>query len=95
MYNPLPRVRSHTVRIPVHDQGFRVTDESGTEVVSQVVAISDQVLGIPGRMSKATHELIFSAKDIPSYGTKTFVVAIADEQRPKTNRIENQAFLFK
>ena len=90
VYNPLPRSRSHNVRIPVEDLGFVVTDEGGLAIESQIVAISEQILMIPGRISKATHELIFNAIDIPSYGAKKFVVERKAKLSQKKDILENQ-----
>ena len=59
VYNPLARERSHYVRLPVRLSSYQVVTEGGQRLVSQLVPLPSHVLNLPGRESKATHELVF------------------------------------
>ncbi|XP_042885144.1 lysosomal alpha-mannosidase-like isoform X3 [Penaeus japonicus] len=74
-YNPLARPRSFPVRVPVPSgAGYKVTDDQGHAIVSQLVPVPDAVLRVPGRNSTATLELVFLAEDIPPLGFLQFHV---------------------
>ena len=83
VYNPLGRNVSKIVRLPVPNPGYEVKDSRGQVLTSQVMPVPNPVLLIPGRNSKAGHELIFKAEEIPGLGFKSFYVS-------KNPGLENQ-----
>ncbi len=74
LYNPVAFRSSHTVRLPVTDGSYSVTDHLGRLVASQMVPIAEAVLRLPGRNSNATNELIFRAQDLPPLGLRSYHV---------------------
>uniref|UniRef100_A0A1B6DE70 Alpha-mannosidase n=1 Tax=Clastoptera arizonana TaxID=38151 RepID=A0A1B6DE70_9HEMI len=76
LYNPLSRIVSKNVRLPVPNNGsyYEVYDSSGTQQTIQVVPIHKLVLKIPGRSSLATEEVVFVANDLPALGYKSYYV---------------------
>jgi len=88
--NSLSRTRSHYVRLPVVDAEYDVADEHGTPIVSQVVPISEHILNIPGRKSKATHELVFKSEGIPPFTAKKYEITKRKRTNSRTKRQENQ-----
>lgn len=75
VYNPLARPVDKYVRLPVQDPRFQVQDPRGQVITSQVMPIPKPVLLIPGRQSKAGHELVFKAEQVPPLGFKSFYVS--------------------
>ncbi len=75
LYNPLVRRVSTFVRLPVVQNrgGMEVVAPNGQEVTTQLVPLPKEVLLIPGRKSRAAHELVFRA-DLPPLGFKSFFV---------------------
>lgn len=103
LYNPLAFRSSHTVRLPVVDASYTVTDNIGGLVSSQMVPIADVVRNLPGRDSRATHELVFLAADLPALGFRSYHVRIVTGKRmfhskvrtielPSKNDVEISAF---
>ena len=74
LYNPVAFRSSLTVRLPVSDGSYSVTDHLGRLVASQMVPIAEAVLCLPGRNSNATNELIFRAQDLPPLGLRSYHV---------------------
>ena len=75
VYNPLAKPVDKFIRLPVQNQGLQVQDSQGQVLVSQVVPIPKAVLLIPGRSSKAGHELVFKAEQVPALGFKSFYIS--------------------
>lgn len=103
LYNPIAFYTSRTVRLPVVDGLYTVTDNTGELLLSQMVPIEDAVLRLPGRSSNATHELIFQAVDLPPLGLRSYYVQTQPGKRmfrsrvktfelPTTNHVEVAAF---
>ncbi|XP_050306367.1 lysosomal alpha-mannosidase-like [Anthonomus grandis grandis] len=75
VYNPLSSLVNTVVRVPVTGMGYDVTDFKGsTNYESFIIPIPEFVQTIPGRVSAATNDLIFSA-EIPALGWKSFLVS--------------------
>ena len=74
LYNPRAGPATAPVRVPVVEGEYRVADSAGGEVRSQLVPVADPVLSLPGRHSRATHELVWLAADLPPLGTARFSV---------------------
>lgn len=74
LYNTVSLRSSHTVRIPVADGSYAVTDHEGRLVASQMVPIAEAVLRLPGRNSTAMNELVFIAEDLPPLGLRSYHV---------------------
>jgi len=70
VYNPLSRIVDHFIRVPVVDGQFTVHMENSSLVKHQLVPISPEVKALPGRSSKATHELITKVESVPALGSK-------------------------
>ena len=57
IYNPIARVISPFIRIPVRDNAsYRITNSAGHPVASQTVPVPSSVLSVPGRNSQARWE---------------------------------------
>lgn len=63
----------------------------GKEIVTQIVPIPEQVQKIPGRVSKATNELIFEAININPLGFQSFYITekAAGEFYPLTDEAQH------
>lgn len=87
IYNPLSHEVKNYVRLPVKGKAYNVVDLSDHKaVVSQVVPIPAPVFKVPGRISKATGELVFRAT-LPALGYKVYMVtevAQEESQEPET-----------
>ena len=75
VYNPLPRSVDKFIRLPVQGVNFQVKCPCGHIMTSQVVPIPKPVILIPGRQSKAVHELVFKAENLPALGFKSFYIS--------------------
>ncbi|XP_033224967.1 lysosomal alpha-mannosidase-like [Belonocnema kinseyi] len=75
VYNPTSRPLTTHVRLPVKGTSYRVKDYIGTELVTQIIPISETVKNIPGRESSALYELVFLAMEIPPLGYQAFYVS--------------------
>ncbi|XP_078036305.1 lysosomal alpha-mannosidase II isoform X1 [Augochlora pura] len=74
IYNPLSFKIDTPIRVPVKQGAYKVVDLSGSiNVPSQLVPIPKPVQQIPGRVSEATHELVFMAK-LPALGYQSYKV---------------------
>lgn len=62
----------------------------GNKLTSQLVPLPTYVLNLPGRVSNATHELVFLAAQLPPVGFKSYYVQRTATQRrlkkPTTTR---------
>ncbi|CAG9761788.1 unnamed protein product [Ceutorhynchus assimilis] len=75
VYNPLSRLVSKYVRLPVNGNSFSITGPDGNNVHSQILPTPIGIMNIPsGRQTSASLELIFEAQDIPPLGFKSFYV---------------------
>nr|AYV99640.1 venom polypeptide [Dolopus genitalis] len=87
VYNPLNRLTSQYIRIPVPEGNYEVKDEKGFVISSQIVPIPVLVRKIPGRLSTAVNELVFEAKNVPSNGIISYFVSksfgMFDDRSPK------------
>lgn len=63
-----------------------VFSKIGTAVETDVVPIPEHVKQIPGRTSKATHDLIFIAKDLPPLGMASFYVEVEKGKNEPTDK---------
>jgi len=54
-----------------------------------MLKIPAPVLAIPGRVSDATQELVFEAKDIPALGFASFYVTKTDQASPTPIPVED------
>ncbi|XP_060520627.1 lysosomal alpha-mannosidase-like isoform X2 [Cylas formicarius] len=72
VYNPLSRNVSKHVRLPIIDGSYTIRDPEGNFLVTQEIPISESVLKVPGRTSKATKEVIFLAQNVPPLGFKSY-----------------------
>jgi lysosomal alpha-mannosidase len=80
VYNPLGWQRAnHYGRVPVTDGNYVVEDETGELVPSELMPLPDWISSLPGRLSNASHELIFSTGDLPPLGAASFVIKRADK----------------
>ncbi|CAB0014713.1 unnamed protein product [Nesidiocoris tenuis] len=77
VYNPLSRVVSPLLRLPVpSDSGrYSVKCPEGKEHQTQLVPIPPETLQIPGRASRHLGELSFIAGHVPPLGFKSFFVS--------------------
>ncbi|KAL7638179.1 UNVERIFIED_CONTAM: hypothetical protein RMT77_011804 [Armadillidium vulgare] len=77
VYNPIARVKSHYVRIPVKKPlNYVVKSSKGLFLTTQVIPIPEGVVSIPGRDSEAQYELVFYAELIPPLGVLQFLVSV-------------------
>lgn len=63
------------IRLPVQNPGYQVQASNGQVLESQIIPIPKPVLLIPGRQSKAGHELVFKAEQVPALGFKSYYVS--------------------
>ncbi|XP_022230107.2 lysosomal alpha-mannosidase-like [Drosophila obscura] len=61
LFNPLAHNSTQYVRVPVKEESYKVTDEKGDEVASEIVPVPWQVLALAHRANDTQHELIFKA----------------------------------
>ncbi|XP_012222573.1 lysosomal alpha-mannosidase isoform X2 [Linepithema humile] len=75
VYNPLSRPVSTHVRVPVQGNSYAVQSLiAGLNPVTQIVPIPEAVRKVPGRLNKATNEIVFRAADIPALGLLSYVI---------------------
>ena len=75
VYNPLGRVRSSYVHLPVvSPKTWIVKDDQGQILQHQITPLSEQVKTIPGRRSKAEYSLSFNTGDVSPLGIRSFTV---------------------
>jgi lysosomal alpha-mannosidase len=75
VYNPLSHPVSHYVRVPVLGSSYTVQDPTGKQLKTQLVPIPQPVVEVPGRVSPATLELVFFAKDLPPLGFRSYYIS--------------------
>jgi lysosomal alpha-mannosidase len=75
VYNPLSHPVSRNVRVPVSGASYTVQDPAGKQVKTQLVPIPQPVIEVPGRVSPATMELVFNAKDLPPLGFRSYYIS--------------------
>lgn len=75
VHNPLSRPVSHYVRVPVSGASYTVQDPAGKQLKIQLVPIPQPVIEVPGRVSPATMELVFYAKDLPPLGFRSYYIS--------------------
>ncbi|KAG8181687.1 hypothetical protein JTE90_014820 [Oedothorax gibbosus] len=73
IYNPLAWNISTYIRIPVTGKAYKIIDYNGKEVEAQLVPIPPPVFNIPGRVSKASSELVFEA-NLPALGYARYIM---------------------
>ncbi|KAK7602000.1 hypothetical protein V9T40_009441 [Parthenolecanium corni] len=87
IYNPLSRRLSFPIKVPVtNDFSHHVYLQNGTEIEIDLVPIPEQVSKIPGRTSKATHDLIFIAKDLPPLGIVSYYIEVEKGKNNPTDK---------
>ncbi|XP_059486976.1 lysosomal alpha-mannosidase-like [Neocloeon triangulifer] len=96
VYNPLARIVSKFVRLPVVEVGHKVVDlSSGKNIQIQYMPVPEEIRNLSSlNKSDVTHELIFEATDLPPLGFKSFHVKQAKNFKniPLINgsKIENE-----
>jgi lysosomal alpha-mannosidase len=75
VYNPLSHPVSRNVRVPVSGASYTIQDPAGKQVKTQLVPIPQPVIEVPGRVSPATMELVFNAKDLPPLGFRSYYIS--------------------
>ncbi|XP_076348984.1 lysosomal alpha-mannosidase-like [Tachypleus tridentatus] len=73
IYNPLARPINHYIKLPVTSNAYKVIGPKGEPVAAQLVPIPPAVQKIPGRVSKATSELVVNVK-LPPLGFSTYFI---------------------
>ena len=86
VYNPLAKIVSSWLRIPVAHVNYKVLDEYNKELTSETVRIYQETMNIPERDSNETYELIFKA-DSDSLGSKEFHIIRDNLNQPKEEAI--------
>jgi lysosomal alpha-mannosidase len=87
VYNPRSQEQTTYIRLPVTNGIFTVIDPDGSELVTQLIPLSDAALqSVKNERanSLATHELVFQAAKLPPIGHKSFYIqksATADESK--------------
>nr|XP_036215974.1 lysosomal alpha-mannosidase [Bactrocera oleae] len=61
LFNPLARPSTQYVRVPVKNEAYIVTDDTGRVVQSDLPPVPSAVQALSFRSKQATHELVFSA----------------------------------
>ena len=78
IYNPRSQEETTYIRLPVTSGVFTVIDADGSELVTQLIPLSEgatlQLLKSERTNSIATHELVFQAARIPPLGHKSFYI---------------------
>ncbi|XP_067010796.2 lysosomal alpha-mannosidase isoform X2 [Anabrus simplex] len=88
VYNPLSHPVSHYVRLPVLGSSYSVLDPTGEEQVVQMLPLHPAILTLPERISKATMELVFRAKDLPPLGFRSYYIRRENEvAKEKTEEV--------
>ncbi|XP_074108776.1 lysosomal alpha-mannosidase II isoform X1 [Cotesia typhae] len=78
LYNPASQPTSIYIRVPVTGNAYNVSDNSGSEIVTQLLPVPQFVRQTPGRNSNSTKELVFFA-EIPPLGYQSFYVTELSE----------------
>lgn len=90
VYNSLAKSTNRYIRLPVVQGTYNVYDYNRNKLTSQLVPLPTYVLNLPGRVSNATHELVFLAAQLPPVGFKSYYVQRTATQRrlkkPTTTR---------
>lgn len=55
-------------------------------MTTDLILIPESVSTLPGRTSKATHDLVFIAKDIPALGVTSFYVEVEKGRNNPTDK---------
>lgn len=74
VYNPLAHSVFDYIRVPVVGDRYLVQDYRRVEIRHQVLEIPDTLKNYDMRESKATHELLFLAPEVPAMGYKGFYI---------------------
>lgn len=74
VYNPLGHSAFEYIRVPVVGDKFLVKDYRDVEIKHQMLTIPQTLIGYDMRTSKATHEIVFLAPEIPAMGFKGFYI---------------------
>ncbi|KAM3955163.1 lysosomal alpha-mannosidase isoform 2-T2 [Aphomia sociella] len=89
VYNPLAYSVDEPIRIPVVDDDYAVYAPDGSEIKSQKVDISPEILNIPTRKSNATHEIVFIGKLKP-LSVKSFYVKKTTKRNKRNSKKSNK-----
>ncbi|XP_062312069.1 lysosomal alpha-mannosidase [Osmerus eperlanus] len=81
VYNPLGRVVSWSVRLPVNGASYTVSDASGNTVDSQVVPVSRATQDIRMDRGHAINELLFQV-EAPPLGYTTYSISLLQDGPP-------------
>ncbi|KAB7502024.1 Lysosomal alpha-mannosidase [Armadillidium nasatum] len=82
IYNPVSRVISSYVRIPIiKPVHYEILNEKEEKIEYNVIPLPKEVKLIPGRDSKAEYELVFLAKDLPAFGVQQYLVSATNRRR--------------
>ncbi|KAL7642572.1 UNVERIFIED_CONTAM: hypothetical protein RMT77_007133 [Armadillidium vulgare] len=82
IYNPVSRVISSYVRIPIiKPVNYEILNEKEEKIEYNVIPLPKEVKLIPGRDSKAEYELVFLAKDLPAFGVQQYLVSATNSRR--------------
>uniref|UniRef100_A0A8C9W6K5 Lysosomal alpha-mannosidase n=1 Tax=Scleropages formosus TaxID=113540 RepID=A0A8C9W6K5_SCLFO len=81
MYNPLSRMVSWPVRLPVNGSDYMVLQPHGQVLDSQVIPVSKATRKIRGDRGYAVNELVFRVQ-APPVGFRTYVVSQMSRQHP-------------
>lgn len=84
IYNPLAQLVQRHIRIPVPSANYEVKDHAGDKLATQVIPIAQEVIAMSNRMSRATVEIVFQAKDLPPLGYRSYYISKTDagDQQP-------------
>ena len=87
LYNPFSHsLINHTVRLPVvfsEDRFIEVLDNNHNSIYSTLFPIADWIKYIPGRISNATHELVFDV-NIDALGFVSYFIISSDSANVKS-----------
>uniref|UniRef100_A0A8C9U4P0 Alpha-mannosidase n=1 Tax=Scleropages formosus TaxID=113540 RepID=A0A8C9U4P0_SCLFO len=81
LYNPLSRMVSWPVRLPVNGSDYMVLQPHGQVLDSQVIPVSKATRKIRGDRGYAVNELVFRVQ-APPVGFRTYVVSQMSRQHP-------------
>ncbi|KPU73915.1 uncharacterized protein Dana_GF15795, isoform B [Drosophila ananassae] len=81
LYNPLGHVVSEYIRIPVSGSEYKIIDNKGVELATQVVPVPGTVNNIKHRASTAKYELVFRATNIPALGYRSYYIEKSESSR--------------
>ena len=95
VYNPRSQEQTTYIRLPVTNGIFTVIDPDGSELVTQLVPLSEAALQLiknERANSIATHELVFQAAKLPPIGHKSFYIqkSLTAKTQMDTKRSFNQ-----